>query len=179
VCVRILAQASPLCVRFEHPILLLITGVRNYTEAERVSEPLHNTAWLLFGHIQSLGGLLKLENERVSFEGAGEGLAGVPGFLRFSVRRLERSAKRPGLAQALLSYEDAVVFDVPVSEIEEMKVPWHRSGITLYIGGNRYRFSFARPQNTSYTPEIGGVPDALETTKSWTEALGSRGVPTS
>jgi hypothetical protein len=126
-----------------------------------------------------LGGLLKLENERVSFEGVGEGLAGVPGLLRFSVHRLERSAKRPTLARALLSNEDAVVFDVPVSEIEAMKMPWHRSGINLYIGGNRYRFSFARPQNTSYTPEIGSVPDAMETATSWIEALGSRGVPTS
>ncbi len=126
-----------------------------------------------------MGGVLKLENEHVSFEGVGEGLAGVPGFLRFSVHRLERSAKRPGLARALLSNEDAVVFDLPVSEIEAMKMPWHRSGINLYIGGNRYRFSFARPQNTSYTPEIGSVPDAMETTRSWIEALGTRGVPTS
>ena len=141
-----------------------------------MSESLHSTAWLLFGYIQSLCGILKLENERVSFEGAGEGLAGVPGFLRFSVRRLEKSAKRPGLARALLSYENAVVFDVPVSEIEEMKVPFHHSGINLYIGGNRYRFSFARPQNTSVRPELGGLPDAMEVTKSWREALGSRGV---
>ena len=138
-------------------------------------EPLHNTAWLLFGHIQSLGGVLKLENERVSFEGVGEALAGVPGFLRFSVRRLERSAKRPGLARALLRYENAVVFDVPVSEIEEMKVPWHRSGINLYIGGNRYHFSFLRPANTNGSG-LEEVPDAMETTKSWREVLGSRGV---
>ena len=100
----------------------------------------------------------------------------MPGFLRFSVRRLEKSAKRPGLARALLSYENAIVFDVPISEIEEMKVPFHRSGINLYIGGNRYRFSFARPQNTSIWPELGGLPDAMEATKSWREALGSRGV---
>jgi hypothetical protein len=144
-----------------------------------MSESLHNTAWLLLGHIQSLGGVLKLENERVSFEGAGEGLAGVPGFLRLSVHRLERSANRPGLARALLSNEDAVVFDVSVSEIEAMKMPWHRSGINLHIGGNRYRFSFARPQNTSYTPEIGSLPDAMETARSWIEALGARGMPTS
>ena len=138
-------------------------------------EPIHNTAWLLFGHIQSLGGVLKLENERVSFEGVGEALAGVPGFLRFSVRRLERSAKRPGLARALLRYENAVVFDVQVSEIDEMKVPWHRSGINLYIDGNRYRFSFLRPGNTNGSG-LEEVPDAMETTESWREALGSRGV---
>jgi hypothetical protein len=71
---------------------------QQYKEVDKVSESLHDTAWLLFGYIQSLGGTLKLENERVSFEGAGEGLAGVPGFPRFSVRRLEKSAKRPGLA---------------------------------------------------------------------------------
>jgi hypothetical protein len=144
-----------------------------------MSESLRNTAWLLLGHIQSLGGVLKLENERLSFEGVGEGLAGVPGFLRFSMLRLERSAKRPGLARALLSYENAVVFDVPVSEIEEMKAPLHRSGIDLHIGGNRYRFSFVRPQNTSDDLELVNLPDAMETTRSWAEALGSRGVPTS
>jgi hypothetical protein len=146
-----------------------------------VSESLRNTAWLLLGQIQSLGGVLMLENERVSFEGVGEELAGVPGFLRFSMLRLERSAKRPGLARALLSYEDAVVIDVPVSEIEEMKVPWHRNGINLYIAGKRYRFSFVRPGNTdsSDTYDILELPDAIETAKGWREVLGSRGVPTS
>jgi hypothetical protein len=69
-----------------------------------------------------------------------------------------------------LSYEDAVVFDAPVSEREGMKVPFHHSGINLYVDGNRYRFSFARPGNTS--GELDGAPDAIEITKTWRVALG-------
>jgi hypothetical protein len=111
---------------------------------------LRTNAWLLRG-ISSLPGVLVLANGRLSFNASSSGSM-WPGQLR----RLQRETGRAELPALLEDGRSAIVFDVPVAELEDVHFPWYyfTGGIKLSVNGVRYRFSFARPANTRTHPDV-------------------------
>lgn len=55
--------------------------------------------------------------------------------------------------------DEQAIFDVPVSSVGDVKVPWYYfgGGMKLSVGAERYRLSFVRP-----TAEGGGIGDISE-----------------
>jgi hypothetical protein len=128
-----------------------------------MAEPqLHSKAWLLLGLTGSVGGILELQNGRLSFTITPSAVAGVPPFLGRQLRSLEKKAQLPGLAEKLslkaaLEGEEAIrVFDVAIDEVGEVVLPWYYFdyGAIFAVRKARFRFSFIQPQNTR-VPETG------------------------
>ena len=114
----------------------------------------HSTpAWLLRG-IHSIPGRLTLAGGRLSFTAFGAGNCG-----RRQLRRLESATGQEGLAKRLSRNEEAVVFEVPLSDVQEVTFPWYyfSGGLKLTVRGVRYRFGFDRPANTKLSGEGGDV----------------------
>lgn len=67
---------------------------------------------------------------------------------------------------------DEIVFDSPLSEVQEIRFPWlyFGAGCTLKINGVKYRLSFIQPGNTA-GGEYAGIPDAQRTGRRWKAAL--------
>lgn len=116
-------------------------------------------AWLLWGLIGSIPGVLKYEGGCLSFTALGCGT-----LWKFQLRSLEKKAKKPGLADQLDDYENAVVFDAPLSEILDVRFPWYyfNGGANLVIGGEKFRFSFLQPQNTKWPEDREDSLDPFE-----------------
>lgn len=59
-------------------------------------------------------------------------------------------------------------FDVPVSEITDIRFPWHyfNGGFKMRIGGEEFRFSFVEPHN-----EMADVKGGRDVGKAWKQAL--------
>jgi len=67
-----------------------------------------------------------------------------------------------GLEEGRLTFvtdEEVTIFDVPVSSVGDVKVPWYYfgGGMKLRVGAERYRLSFVLP-----TAAGGGVTDIPE-----------------
>jgi hypothetical protein len=104
---------------------------------------LSSEAWLLRG-TSSVPGQLRLSAGQLSFVAQETGTA-----WRWQLKKLERVAGRPGLADQIDAGQKATVFDVPVSELE-VEFPWYyfTGGVIVSFAGARYRISFGRPSNT-------------------------------
>ena len=87
------------------------------------------------------------------------GLTGSePGQLEFSGGRLKYTPvdeRLPG-------------FDVPLSEVSDVKFPWHyfSGGFKMRIGGEPFRFSFVEPHN-----EYADISVGREAGKAWKKVL--------
>ena len=103
---------------------------------------LTTAAWLLRG-ISSIPGQLKLSGGRLSFKAQGSGSA-----WKHQLRKLERHARQPGLADRLDGDQAALVFDLPLAELS-VKFPWYyfSGGLIVKSAGSNYRFSFGRPSD--------------------------------
>lgn len=113
------------------------------------SPSLQTPAWLLRG-IRSVPGTLRLANGRLSFA------ASDAGNLSSRQRRiLERDTGRDGLAARLNQGLETVVFDVPLSDVHDVRVPWYyvSGGLKLTVRGVPYRFGFDPPANTRGSAE--------------------------
>ena len=110
-------------------------------------------------------------------------------YLGHNLRALEKKVQHPGLAKklgwkAVLKDEAVKVFDVPFDQVEKANFPWYYlgRGAHLVIRGERFRFSFVRPQNTKLDPNSAGavLGGGLEffkkgdTTKAWKAALSTK-----
>lgn len=134
---------------------------------------LHTTTWLLRG-ASSLPGVLSLEGGRLSYTAYGPG-----NLWGFQLRTLERASGRAGLAEALREDETAVLFDVPLAEVERIVFPWYyfSGGLKLGARGARYRFSFVQPANTQVGSGVGGLQGigaARRHGTAWRAALADR-----
>lgn len=101
-------------------------------------------AWLLDGPINSLPGLLHVENGHLTYLMLEQGT--------FSPKRFEKllaearcPADRNGKAQFPMEY-----FSIPVDAIRRFYLPWYSFGAggCLETDRRKYRFSFVKPQNT-------------------------------
>lgn len=96
---------------------------------------------------------------------------------RSQLRKLESDAGRVGLAKLLGNDEKTVVFDVPLSEVQDVNFPWYyfSGGVKLTLNGVRYRFGFDRPSNTKMSSEggdlFGEVSKARRNGKAWKAVL--------
>lgn len=132
---------------------------------------LQTEAWLLRG-ISSLPGMLALANGRLSYTAFGCG-----SFWPGQLRRLEEDTGRPGLAQRLDDGEQAILFDAPLADVQDIHFPWFyfSGGVRLTVNGARYRFGFDRPVNSRATIDvadlIGEVARAQDSGKAWKAAL--------
>lgn len=135
------------------------------------STHLHTPAWLLRG-ISSIPGTLRLAAGRLSFTASGSG-----NLWGHQLRRLERDVGRKGLAKRLSDEEYAVVFDVPLAHVQQVRFPWYyfSGGLKLTLNGVVYRFGFDRPSNTRLSSEggnlLGEVSQARRHGKAWQTAL--------
>ena len=59
-------------------------------------------------------------------------------------------------------------FDVPLSEVNDVKFPWHyfSGGFKMRIGGEEFRFSFVEPHN-----EYADISGGREAGKAWKKVL--------
>ena len=134
------------------------------------SSQLSTQAWLLRG-ISSIPGTLKLAKGRLSFTASGSGTC-----WGFQLRKLEREADRAGLAKRLNDDENTVVFDVPLSDVQQVNFPWFyfSGGVKLTLNGVCYRFGFDKPANSrmpSESMDLSGVSKARRRGKAWKAAL--------
>lgn len=132
---------------------------------------LSHEAWLLRG-ISSIPGQLTLAKGKLTFTTASSGSA-----WSWQLKRLERDAKKPGLAAALQEGEEVVVFDFAVTDIKVV-FPWYyfSGGLQIKAGGVSYNFSFARPanENRSDADAFAGaaeIPEIRRKGKAWKAAL--------
>lgn len=80
---------------------------------------------------------------------------------------------KPGtltLEQGRLSFrddEENTLFNVPTSEVSDLKFPWHYfgGGAHFTVGGEEYRISFVEPHNEW------GLADGLAVAKDWKSLL--------
>lgn len=132
---------------------------------------LQTEAWLLRG-ISSLPGVLALANGRLSYTAFGCG-----NFWPGQLRRLEADSGRPGLAQRLDDGKQAILFELPLVEVQDVQFPWFyfSGGVRLAVSGVRYRFGFDRPANarieTDVADLLAGVSRARQSGKAWKAAL--------
>jgi len=63
------------------------------------------------------------------------------------------------------------VFDAPVSDVRDVKVPWYYfgGGMKLSVGTERYRLSFVRP--TALGGGVGDIPEGRRACKMWRSLL--------
>ncbi len=138
-------------------------------------------AWLLQG-INSIPGVMKLEDGRLSFTAVGCGTFGS-GSLRELAARLGKQVA----AEQLENGEEALLFDVPLAEVRDIHFPWYyfSGGVKLSVHGVGLRFGFDRPANTTvpdYVEEsmenlVGGIESIAEITRArksgkvWKELL--------
>ena len=68
--------------------------------------------------------------------------------------------------------EERSVFNVPLSEVRDVKFPWYYfgGGIKFRIGADRYRLSFVLP--TGQGGDIGDIGEGRRAGKAWKSALG-------
>lgn len=121
------------------------------TDADPGTMQLCTKAWLLWGWIGSIPGVLKYDEGCLSFTAHGCGT-----LWKFQLRSLEKKMKKPGLADQLDNYEKAILFDAPLSEILNVRFPWYSfsSYVKLVIGGDEYRLTFMQPQNTKWPKDV-------------------------
>jgi hypothetical protein len=67
-----------------------------------------------------------------------------------------------------------IVFDAPISDVRDVKVPWHYfgGGMKLSVGSERYRLSFVRP--TAFGGGAADIPEGRRACKLWRSLLESR-----
>lgn len=116
-------------------------------------------------------GALTLADDRLSFTAFGSG-----NFWGRQLRKLEAEAGRVGLAKQLGDDQRTVVFEVPLSEVQDVTFPWYyfSGGVKLTLGGVRYRFGFDRPANTKMPSEsldLGDISKARRSGKAWKAVL--------
>lgn len=111
-------------------------------------------AWLLIGLTGSVPGKLKLSEGRLSFTALGCGT-----LWKRELQKLEQSVAKPGIAERMDQGKAALLFDIPLSEIQ-VNFPWYyfSGGMKIKVGGIQYRFSFGRPANTQMPVEMGNIP---------------------
>ena len=116
-------------------------------------QTLRTDAWLLRG-IHSLPGALQLAGRRLSFTAFNAGT-----LRRRQLRALEHEVGTEGLAAKLSNGESALVFDVPISTVQDVHFPWYyfNGGCKLTLDGVRYRIGFDQPSNTKGTGEGGDL----------------------
>lgn len=100
-------------------------------------------AWLLRG-ISSLPGELKLAHGRLAFIASGSGSC-----WGWQLRKLERQAGKPGLADRIDAGENARVFELPLADVKA-RFPWYyfSGGLVLHTPQGFYKLSFGQPANT-------------------------------
>lgn len=67
--------------------------------------------------------------------------------------------------------DEEAIFDVPVSSVSDVKVPWFYfgGGMKLTVGAERYRLSFVRP--TALGGGIWDIPQGRAACKVWRSLL--------
>ncbi len=75
-----------------------------------------------------------------------------------------------------LSFTNAsgeLVFDAPIGEVRDIQFPWHLfgCGLTLQVGADKHRISFARPGNTRAEADFGDVAEGRAECKNWKATL--------
>jgi hypothetical protein len=79
-----------------------------------------------------------------------------------------------GLAEGRFTFvtdEEVTIFDVPVSNVGDVKVPWYYfgGGMKLRVGPERYRLSFVPP--TAAGGGITDIPEGRANCKMWQSLL--------
>jgi hypothetical protein len=154
-----------------------------------MTEMLRTKAWLLIGLTDSVGGVLQLANGRLSFTARSSEARGMPLYLGHNLRVLEKKVQHPGLAKklgwgALIKDEAVQVLDVPFDQVEQATFPWYQlgRGVQLVIRGEKFRFLFTRPSNTTLQTDsaadlLGDVGEFFEkgdVAKAWKAALSTK-----
>ena len=148
-----------------------------------MSSSFGSIVWLLRGLTGSTPGALVCGRDgrlRLTLFGAGA-------LARRHLRALERDTGQAGLADRLRQFEETVLFDVPLAEVERVVFPWFYfgGGMHVHVGGVRYRLSFLQPQNTvadrsfaSAQDAVGGIKKGVSLGARWREVLADRTLPT-
>jgi len=72
---------------------------------------------------------------------------------------------------AFVTDDGQIVFDAPLSEVREVKVPWYYfgGGMKLSVGAERVRLSFVRP--TAAGGGVADIPEGRAACKLWRSLL--------
>jgi hypothetical protein len=140
---------------------------------------LRSVGWLLMGLTGSMPGQLRLVKGMVSFVAFGRGEMSDR-----HIAALEQDLGRSGVEEALRAREPVTVFEVPLTEVTDVRFPWYYfgGGMKLTIAHVPLRFSFVRPSNTVPVPdrdahEAAGITDVVggkHVARAWRAALEPR-----
>lgn len=112
-------------------------------------------AWLLVGLTGSVPGKLKLAEGRLSFTVFGCGT-----LWKKELLKLEKTVGRPGIAERMDKGEQALLFEIALSEMT-VSFPWYyfSGGMKIRTDGIQYRFSFGQPANTQLPVKTTHIAD--------------------
>lgn len=67
--------------------------------------------------------------------------------------------------------DELAIFDVPLSDVGDVKVPWYYfgGGMKLRVGDERYRLTFVRP--TAMGGGVGDIPEGRAACRMWQSLL--------
>ena len=84
----------------------------------------------------------------------------LPGFLSLASGRF-----------TFVADDGQIVFDAPVSDVGDVRVPWYYfgGGMKLRVGAERYRLSFVRP--TAAGGGVADIPEGRGACKMWRSLL--------
>ncbi len=141
-------------------------------EVKQNAPAFSSPAWLLLGMVNSLPGILKLQDFRLEYIALDSGSLWMKG-----LRRLEKRMEVPGLAERLDNGENTPLFAVELSEVQSIYFPFYYfgAGVHLKINNQKLRLSFIQPQNTQMPARgfqgVHKIPGAMSVGKYWKSLL--------
>ena len=109
------------------------------------NESFSSEVWLLSGLINSLPGILTLDDGRLIFTAIGTGT-----FRDRGLKKIEKKSGAENFTSLLNQGKPAQLLNVELSEIQKITFPaiYFSAGAHMTINDKKYRLSFIRPNNT-------------------------------
>lgn len=101
--------------------------------------------WLITGFLNSLPGLLNLENGKLTFTAIGTGTYWDSG-----LKKIEKKSGNSDFYKLLKRDKPAILFSVDVNEIQKITYPfiYFSGGAHIFFDNKKFRLSFIEPNNS-------------------------------
>ena len=85
-----------------------------------------------------------------------EGAISTSAWLLVGMTGSQYGVLRAGNGRLAFTTGERRIFDVPLSEVRDVKFPWYyfSGGVQFSVGNERYRLSFVQPNNEAGYPDI-------------------------
>ena len=110
------------------------------------NESYASEVWLLTGYINSLPGILSLENSKLTFTALGTGT-----YWESGLKKLEIKSGNQEFRALLKREKPAILFSVALNDIQKITYPfiYFSAGAHLFFYHKKFRLSFIAPNNST------------------------------